>query len=332
MKKILLIGATGFIGKHLAKNLSQKRYYIRCLVRKDSKKDDVNFLKSLGAEIFMGDVFDRQSLFSAMKGIYAIFNLVGGGYVSSTFGKGYESLKKLNIESARNVFEIADKSKVKKFIHFSSISAMGIVTERKLDENSECSPRTPHEICKLETEKIAGQFKKKMLITILRPGIVFGSYGVNSEILQLSKLMKKHFFIIPGSGKNLMPWVCVDEVVDSAILAFEKNKKSCEKFIIVSSPEPTFNELISFIKTALGVKVLIIHIPKIFFISASFLLEKIGNIFSFEPLINSTRAKSMTSNRIYSIAKIKSLGYVSKTNIKEDINKTVNWYKENGYL
>lgn len=330
--KILILGATGFIGKHLTKALSERKYKIRCLARTDSKKEDIDFLKSCKAEIFFGDVFDEQSLLKAMKGMDAIFNLVGGGYVSTTFKKGYEALKKLNVESTRIVFEAAVKAKVKRLVHFSSISAMGIITEKELDENSECFPKTPHEVCKLETEKIAEQFKNKILITIIRPGIVFGPYGMNSEVLQLSRMMKKHLFIIPGFGKNIMPWIYVDEIINGTILAFEKNKKSCEKFILVSSPEPTFNEFIDSIKKALNIKVFIIHIPKSFFILASILLEKAGDFFGFEPLINSTRARSMTSNRIYNINKIKSLGYISKSNLNDDMKKTINWYKENDYI
>jgi dihydroflavonol-4-reductase len=330
--KILILGATGFIGKHLARALSERKYQIKCLVRKDSKKEDIDFLKSCKAEIFFGDVFDEQSLLKAMKGMDAVFNLVGGGYVATTFKKGYEALKKMNVESAKIVFETAAKSKIKRLVNFSSISAMGIITEKELDENSECFPKTPHEVCKLETEKIAEQFKSKILITLIRPGIVFGPYGMNSEVLQLGRMMKKHLFIIPGNGKNIMPWVYVDEIVKGTILAFEKNKKSCEKFILVSSPEPTFNQFIDSIKRAMNVQVFIIHIPKFLLIAASIILEKAGDFFGFEPLINSTRARSMTSNRIYNISKIKSFGYESKQNLNEDMKKTINWYKENDYL
>lgn len=332
--KILILGATGFIGKHLTKTLSGKKYKIRCFVRADSKKKDTDFLKSIKAEIFFGDVFDEQSLLKAMKGMDAVFNLVGGGYVSTTFRKGYEALKKLNVESTRIIFESAAKTRVKKLIHFSSISAMGIITEKELDENSECLPKTPHEVCKLETEKIAEQFRNKILITIIRPGIVFGPYGMNSEVLQLSRMMKKHLFIIPGFGKNVMPWIYVDEIVNGTILAFEKNKKSCEKFILVSSPEPTFNQFIDSIKRALKIKVLIIHIPKSLLVIAATLMEKAGDFFGFEPLINSTRARSMTSNRIYNTNKIKSLGYKydSKQNLNKDMQETIDWYKENDYI
>ncbi len=329
--KILVMGATGFIGKHLVESLA-KKYNIRCLVRKESKKEDIDFLIKNKAEIYFGDVFDTDSLNQAMKNIDAVFNLAGGGNVAATFRKGSEELKKLNTDSIENILNAAIKSKVKKLVHFSSISAMGIITEKELDENSDCNPKTPHEVFKQQSEKICEKFKDKILITIIRPGIVYGPYGINSEILQLARLIKKHFSVIPGDGKNIMPWVYVEEVVDATILAFEKNRKSCDKFIIVSSPEPTFNHLIYSIKTSLEAKAFIIHIPAFLFKFGGFILEKLGYLIGFAPLINRTRAKSMTSNRNYSIQKIKSLGYSQKTAFEHGIKQTIGWYKENGYL
>jgi len=329
--KILIIGATGFIGKHLVRELVKKNK-VKCLVRETSKKSDIKFLSNLGADICYGDVLDKKSLERAMKNIDAVFNLAGGGYIAATFKKGYEELRKNNVESAQNVFEIAAKSHVKRIVHFSSISAMGIIVEQELNESSLCKPETPHEVCKFETEQIAEKYKRDMLITIIRPGIVYGPYGLNSEILQLSRIMKKHFFIIPGNGKNIMPWVYVDDVVNATIIAFEKNEKSCEKFIIVSDPQPTFNELADSIKNNLNIKVLIIHIPRFLFVFVGYIFEFFGNLFGFAPVLNLVRARSMTSNRIYKIEKIKNMGYKQNSNLNDSMKKTIEWYKENGYL
>jgi nucleoside-diphosphate-sugar epimerase len=329
--KILIIGASGFIGKNLVKKLSEK-YQTRSLVRKTTGLTDINFLRECKSEIFYGDALNKESLEKAMKGIDTVINLAGGGNVSATFKSGYKELREKNIDTLKSILEIGKKSKIKKFVHFSSISAMGIILEQELNEDTKCKPQTPHEVCKLETEKILEEYKNDFLITIIRPGIVYGPFGENSEVLSLARIMKKHFFVIPGKGKNLMPWVYVEEVVNATILALEKNKKSNEKFIVVSSPEPTFNELINSIKESLNLKVIIFHIPKWAFLFLGNMLEKLGSSFNFAPIINSIRAKSMTSNRIYNIKKIKKLGFKSKINFKDSIKITMEYYKQNGYL
>lgn len=329
--EILVTGATGFIGKHLVKELV-KKHKVRCFAREESKPSDISFLEDCKAEIFIGDIYDKKSLRKAMKGIDSVFHLAGGGYVATTFKKGFEELKKLNVLTTKNVIEASVDSKVKRFVHYSSISAMGIIVNQRLDETSSCKPGTPHEVCKLETEKIMDKYKDKIIITIIRPGIVFGPHGMNSEILQLAKLMKKPFFVIPGNGKNIMPWIYVDEVVKATINIFNKNKKSGERFIVVSEPQPTFNQLIYTIRGAMKEKTAIFHIPKHSFRAAAGVLEKLGDLFGFAPLINSTRARSMTSDRIYSIEKIKNLNHKPMNNFKNSIKMTIDWYKQNGYI
>ena len=328
---ILVTGGTGFIGKHLVKQLALENNVI-CFVRNESKQKDLALLKSYGAKLFFGNIFNQEDLKKAMKNIQAVFHLAGGGYVATTFKQGFEELKRTNIETTKNVILAAVESKVEKFVHFSSVSAMGIIVEKRLDEHTLCKPKTPHELLKLETEMIMVLFKDKILITIIRPGIVYGPYAMNSEILQLSKLLKKGFFPIPGNGKNIMPWIYVDDVINGTLLAFNKNNKSCKKFILVSDPQPTFNQLIYSIKNALKTPSFIIHFPAFSFRFLGYSLEKLGNLFNFAPLINSVRAKSMTSNRIYDITNIKNLGYVQNSNFKESIKLTVNWYIENGFI
>jgi dihydroflavonol-4-reductase len=329
--KILVTGATGFIGKHLVKKLSVKNN-IRCFIRKESSPQDISFLKNCGAEIFQGSLSDKNSLSRAMVGMDAVFHLAGGGYVATTFKKGYSELKKLNVDYTKNVLEAAAKKKVKKFVLFSSISAMGIIVNQNLNEETSCKPQTPHEVCKFESENLACQYKNKMLITIIRPGIVYGPFGINSEVLQLSRMLKRHLFIIPGNGKNLMPWVHVDDVVNASVLAFEKNRKSCGVFIIVSDPQPTFNQFINSIRKELGVSVLIIHIPAFIFRLAGLILEKAGDLLGFAPPVNSIRARSMTSDRIYNVQKIKHIGHRQKSNLNENMKKTIKWYRENGLI
>jgi nucleoside-diphosphate-sugar epimerase len=329
--KILIIGASGFIGKNLVKKLAEK-YQTRSLVREATKEEDIKFLKDCKSEIFYGDALDKESLKKAMREVDTVINLAGGGNVSTTFKSGYKGLREKNIDTLKSVLEAAKKMKIKRFMHFSSISAMGIILEKELDENTECKPLTPHEVCKLETEKILEEYKKDFLITTIRPGIVYGPFGENSEILDLAIIMKKHFMVIPGNGKNLMPWVYVEDVVDATILALEKNEKTGEKFIIVSYPEPTFNELINSIKENLNLKVLVFHVPKWIFVFAGYVLEKMGNCFNFAPTINSIRAKSMTSNRIYNTKKIKDLGFKPNMNFKDSIKVTMEYYKQHGNI
>ncbi len=78
---ILITGASGFIGSHLAKDLIEKGRKIRCLVRKTCSKASIDFLTDLGAELVYGDLTHRESLDIALAGVDTVFHLGGGGRV-----------------------------------------------------------------------------------------------------------------------------------------------------------------------------------------------------------------------------------------------------------
>ena len=117
--KILITGGSGFIGKHLAKELC-KKHKVRCFVRKTIKRKNLNYLTNLKIELFYGDILDQYSLEDAMKNIDAIFHLAGGGNVTATFKRGYEKIRELNAIATENILKTAVRFKVKKFVHFSS--------------------------------------------------------------------------------------------------------------------------------------------------------------------------------------------------------------------
>ena len=70
---ILITGATGFIGRHLAGALS-KTFSVRCLVRKNS---DITPLRDLNIDLVYGDLLDKDSIFPALDGIGLVYHLAG---------------------------------------------------------------------------------------------------------------------------------------------------------------------------------------------------------------------------------------------------------------
>ncbi|MBU1246213.1 MAG: SDR family NAD(P)-dependent oxidoreductase [Nanoarchaeota archaeon] len=321
----LVTGATGFIGFPLTNELVKKGHKVRCLVRNASNLKE---LKKLDVELVFGDIEKKETLKSAVKNIDTVYHLAGGGNVTATFKKGYQKLKKLNVDAVENLLEECIKAKVKNFILFSSISAMGIIIEKKLDEETKPEPLTPHEICKYESELLIEKYKNKINFTILRPGIVYGPRGINSEILLLCKLIKKGILPIPGNGDNLMPFIYVNDLVKATLLISENKSTRYETYIIVSENEPTFNQIAKTIKKYLNPKAKLLHVPRKMVIFSSSFMEKIGNLFDFEPMFNQRRAISMTSNRIYDTSKLKRLIKSQQTELNEGLKESIEWYKE----
>ena len=330
MAGILVIGGTGFIGKHLIKRLAKnKKYRIRCLVRKTTKKSNIQFLKSHGIEIFYGDLRDPKSLKGIDKDMDIVFYLAGGGDVASLSNRDYMQLKDYNLGTLKNFLKIINN--IKKIIFFSSISSIGVQIEKVIDEDTPCKPTIPHEKCKFQAENLIKKYAriKKYHYSILRPSIVYGEWGFGDSY-KMFKMISKRLFLMPGNGKNITPWVYVGNVVEAAIILMKKGKD--EAYIINNEERVSFNEIIIFVSKLLNKKVHIIHVPLFLLKPTVYILEKICLALGISPPINLYRLKSMTSNRLYSIKKIKNLGYKQKVNFWEGMRRTIEWYKKNGYL
>lgn len=323
-RKILITGATGFIGKHLVRELSKdKNNQITCLIRKESKKEDVDFLKKFDVNFVFGDLKDKFSLSNIDSNIDVVFYLAGGGNVASLSKKDFSNLQDYNLKTLENFLKSINK--IKKIIFFSSVSAIGVQKGKILDENTSCKPFLPHERCKYSAEELIKKYSKtkKYNYSILRPSIVYGEMGFGDSFNMIKMIEKKYFFM-PGNGENITPWVYVGNVVEAARLLIENGEN--EVYIINNEERLSFNRIIKTISQDLNQKVTLIHIPTFLVKPPVFIQEKIFLLFNKSPVINMYRLSSMTSDRIYSIEKIKKIGYKQKHNFEESILNTIKWY------
>ena len=326
--KILVIGATGFIGKHLVRRLSEEGYKVRCLVREKSRKEDVDYLKKFNSEIVYGNLNDSKTLVGIDKNIDLVFYLAGGGEVASLSKRDFLDLYDYNIKTLENFLKSIKK--IKKIIFFSSISVIGVQKNELIDEKTLCTPYLPHEKCKFFAEELIKKYSKikKYIFSILRPSIVYGenSFGDSFKVI---KMIDKGYFFMPGDGKNITPWIYIENVIDAAILLIDKGDN--ETYIINHEEKISFNRIIKFISKKLDKRIILIHVSLFILKPLVYIQEKFFLLFKKSPIINTYRLKSMTSDRMYSINKIKKIGYKEKINFEQGMTKTINWYK-NEYL
>jgi dihydroflavonol-4-reductase len=129
--KVLITGATGFVGSWIARELVAAGHDVRVLVRKTSKLDGLAGLKY---EKFEGDILDKASVVRALDGVQAVIHTAAS---VSQRKRDYDLLFKVNVEGTRNVMEAALKHGGLRVIHTSSIAAVGATKEPiPMDETS----------------------------------------------------------------------------------------------------------------------------------------------------------------------------------------------------
>ncbi len=326
--KALVTGATGLIGPHLVRALRARGDAVRCLAR-DRRK--TRPLETLGAEVVEASMLDAEAMARALDGVDVVFNLAGGGYVSTATDEGLRGLVRDNVDTARTLLGAARGRPLQRIVHFSSISAMGVQLGMELDEGSPCLTKTPHEVAKRQSEEVALEAHQVhgTPVVILRPSQVYGPGDTRSEILKLARLAKWGAVPLFGGGEGLMPWVFVSDVVDAALLAAQRPEAVGRVYIINDQSSYRFCDVVRAMAAELGRRRGGVVIPMAAASLAIRAQERALAALGREPVLTVGRLRSMTGVRRVSIARAKKeLGFSPKVQLQEGMRRTMNWYKE----
>ena len=330
--RVLVTGATGFVGCHLIPALLQRGYEVRCLVRSREKAKDL--LNKYNVDIVIGDVTEPESLSGISDGIDYVIHLAAMGHVSAVTDESYKQFVRIDEAGTGNLIsEFKNSPTLKRFVHFSSTAAMGPVGIPVLNEESIPNPVTPYQKSKRRSEELVlnAVDSSGFPALIVRPCMIYGIGGYG-EFYKFCRLMRKGIFPKVGIGKNLTPLVHVSDVVQGAILAMEKGKKG-QTYIIASDSSIKMDDLHRLIMKAVGKWAPYIYIPSGLALFGSKVGEYIFTLLGKEPIATYNNIKSTVTDRTFDIKKAKNeLGYTVKMPFDKGINETVSWYKTQGKL
>ena len=325
--KNLVTGGTGFIGSFIAENLVKRGEYVRALARKTS---DTTFLKSLGVEIFYGDLNDPASMREAVRGMDKVFHSAAmvGDWIDSS--KAYGT----NVEGTRNLIEASLDEKIKRFVFVSSLGVLGMKDQNHTPSDA---PRVkvgdPYIDTKVEAEEIvAGYGKERNLpFTVIRPGFVFGPRDTK-VIPGMASYIKRGKFMFIGSGKNKINMIYVENLADAVVKASYSDKTLNQIYNITNDSNMTMMDMVYLISDMWGYKRPTTHMPK----PAAYMLCNTLEFFARAshakkaPLLNKTRLKFLSLNLDFDITKIKNdLNYAPSVDMKEGLRRTKEWIEVN---
>jgi predicted dehydrogenase/nucleoside-diphosphate-sugar epimerase len=230
-KRILVLGATGFLGHRLVEALKQHTTAeVRVLVRDYSRMSN---LSRYEVEIIHGDVADPIALMEASDGCAYVFNC--------TYGKGDRAEQyRVNVTAVEQLMNSASDSGVSRVIHVSTVSVYGNVAEGVIHEGLECEARRGdvYAHTKLMGEKAVlreGQ-KRGLDAVVIQPTVVYGPGAPVWTAGQL-RLMKQARIGLIDEGAGYCNAVYVDDVV-SGLLAAAISPKAVGERILISGERP----------------------------------------------------------------------------------------------
>ncbi|MBT4760516.1 MAG: NAD-dependent epimerase/dehydratase family protein [Bdellovibrionaceae bacterium] len=323
--KILITGATGFVGSWMTKYLLEQGHKVKVLKRTNS---DVSELSGLDIEYCIGDVTDKNSILAAASDVQSIFHLAGFvGYTKTA----RSLMEKVNVQGTKNIVQVCTELKISRLLYFSSVTAIGagLNNQQVLNEESEYNIdqlnlgyfQTKH-----AAEKIVMDACKKNEISaaIVNPSTIYGPGDAKkgSRKTQL-KVARGEFPVYTSGGANI---ISIHDVTKAAYNAY-LNSSNGERYILAGE-NITIKQLFEYIAECAGVEPPKIYLPNFVVFSlgqVGELLEKFGK----KGPLNSETAWTSTLFHWFDSSKAqRELGLKPKP-AKDAICESVNWVKDN---
>lgn len=329
MKKVLLTGATGFIGTHLLKALVKNNYQV-CILHRASS--NLEAFSSLGSQItyIKGDILDSDTLDAAIKDKDYVFHLAG---LISSSRKDKKLMEAVNVSSTKKIIYFCLKHSVKRLIYLSSVVSVGASQDKIILNEDSVYDDSLNALSYFDTKKRAEELvffaakNKNLPAIILNPSTVYGPGDVKKASRKLQKLaaMGKLPFYTNG-GVSV---VGIDEVVEAIINSITKGRIG-ERYIL-SGENISIKNLLKQISNLAGTRPAFLKIPNFIFFLLGFvgdLLAYIGVNFPFT--IEKVKVASLYHWFDSSKAQ-KELNFKPKT-AKQAITKSITWSKENKFI
>jgi dihydroflavonol-4-reductase len=325
--RVLVTGATGFTGGHLARALAQRGYQVRGLARQSAQ---ARALEASGIEPIVGALEDHASLARAVKDVEIVYNVAA---IYRNAGIPKATYRAINAIAVGSVIEAAADAGVRRVVHCSTVGVHGDIEHPPANEDAALRPGDIYQVTKVEGEQIAREAAQRtgMSVTIARPSGIYGPG--DRRLLKLFRGVARRRFVVLGSGDIFYHLTYIDDLVEGFRLCGEMPAAANRTYILAGGEVTTLNELMALIAAEAGVAPPRWKLPVWPFWMAGAACEAICVPLGVEPPIYRRRVDFFTKSRAFDISRARAeIGYTPQTGLRDGIRKTLAWYKERGWL
>lgn len=334
MTHALVTGATGFIGYHLVKHLSDAGNEVSCLVRSTS---DQSRLQPLGPRFVIGDVTDADGLDDAFDAVDVVYHLAG-----LTKGLRASDLMKVNEQGTRNVAACcARRADPPVLVVASSLAAAGPAEgSRPRIETDPPAPVSHYGKSKLAGELAARQYASQVPTTIVRPPIVLGE-GDRDGLALYQSIANFGLHLIPSLGDYSFSVIHAEDLAAALALAADRGQRCSIDdhargvYFAAADETPTYADLGRWIGQVLGrPRALMIRTPgAMVWVIAGF-NELASQVMRRPHILNLDKAREATAGSwACSADKLRrDTNFAPTQPLRDRIEQTARWYIAEGWL
>jgi len=331
----LVTGATGFIGGAVARKLREGGVPVRILVREGvqgaARREQVDQLVAMGAEVVHGDVTDERASATALRGVRRVFHLAA---LYQFWGAPAREYRVVNVQATTALLAAAKREGVERFVHCSTVGTLAVSKDaRPVDETRRARPE---ELCgeykrtKFEAEEASlAAAREGAPVIVVNPSAPVGPHDVKPTPTgqMVVDFLKGRMFGYTRTGLNL---VDVDDVAVGHILAAEKGRIG-ERYIL-GNRNLWLKEIFDLLAGISGVKSPRLRVPHVLVSMTAWFEEGAASLFPKRvPRVTRDQAKMARHPMFFDCAKaVRELG-LPQTPIEESLRRAVEWFRKAGY-
>jgi nucleoside-diphosphate-sugar epimerase len=328
--RVLVTGATGFTGGHLARYFAARGHEVWALVRPATPEAARHQLTASGVELAEGDLRDRPSLERACAGVEVVFHIAA---IYRQAGLKDEEYRAVNADAVRALVQAAVTGGVRRVVHCSTVGVHGDVEHPPANEDAPLRPGDIYQQTKLEGEVAARDAARSanIEVVIARPTGIYGP--CDRRLLKLFRGVARRRFVVLGDGQIFYHLTYIDDLVEGFRLCGEVPAAAGRTYILAGAEVTTLDDLIAVIAHEAHVPKPRLRLPVWPFWMAGAACEALCAPLGIEPPIYRRRVDFFTKSRAFDISRARAeLGYAPKVSLREGIRRTLEWYRKAGWL
>jgi nucleoside-diphosphate-sugar epimerase len=328
---VLVTGATGFTGGHLAVTLARRGYRVRALVRARSvARFATSAAAAAGVEAVPGDLADAASIADAAAGAQVVY------HIAATYreaGQPDSAYRRINVDGTRHVLEAARRVGAARVVHCSTGGVHGHIERPPANEDAPFNPGDVYQETKLEAEQLAREFGRTQSVDVVvaRP---IGIYGPgDTRFLRMFRGLARGRFPMLGSGQVFYHLTFIDDLCEGFRLCGEVPAAAGRTYLLAGPRYTTLEELVRLVAAELGVPPPRWHLPVWPFWTAGLLCEAVCIPLRIEPPLYRRRVDFYTKSRAFDTSRARNeLGFAPAVDLEDGIRRTADWYRAQGLL
>lgn len=325
--RVFVTGGTGFIGAHVVRALVARGDEVRCLVRAESRRDN---LEGLAVELVTGDLGAPDSLLAGVRGVQQVYHCAADYRL---FARDPSGMYRTNVDGTRNLLVASAEAGVQRVVHTSSVGALGLhANGSPADEDT---PVTLDDMIghykrsKYQAERIAEEWARRGLdVVIVNPSTPVGELDIKptptGQII-VDFLNRR----MPATVDTGMNFIDVRDVAQGHLLAAERGRTG-RKYIL-GHANLSLRDLLQVLADLTGQRAPWIRLPHWVPLAVAAVDTRLARWRGGRPRV-SLEAVQMAGHKMYFDCSraVSELG-LPQSPLREALERAVDWFRERGY-